>query len=237
MFDNYTLKARFYPVIILIFPIIILGVFYSFQFQTVIHFISSLGLVGALTFLLSQLGRDQGKLKENKLWKSWGAPPTTKILRLKDSHIDRITKTRYHQKLQSLCPVSIMPNLLMEETTPIEADEIYKAWTKYLISKTRDTIKFNLLFKDNISYGFRRNLWGLKTYAVIFNLFLLIGNYFFWTIQTKNYNPQLFPVNFMYVSIILIIIILFWILIVTESWVKIPALSYSERLCEATEVL
>lgn len=237
MFDNYTLKARLYPVIILIFPIIVLGVFYSFQFQTVIHFFSSLGLVGALTFLLSQLGRDQGKLKENKLWKSWGAAPTTQILRLKDKHIDIITKSRYHQKLQSLCPIPLMPNLNMEETTPNEADEIYKAWTKFLISKTRDTKIFHLLFKDNISYGFRRNLWGLKTYAIVFNLFLLISNYLFWAISTKNYKALSFPVNFMYVSFILIIILLFWIFIVTKSWVKIPALSYAERLCEATEVL
>ena len=237
MFDNYTLKARFYPVIILFFPLILLGVFYSFEFKTAIHLMSSLGLVGALIYLFSQLGRDSGKLKEPALWQSWGGSPSTQILRLKNTIIDQHTKKRYHQKLQSLCPISVPPDINMESVEPERADEIYRAWTKYLISQTRDAQKFSLLLKDNISYGFRRNLWGLKRYAIISIISMILINYLVWGIKNKTYNPLLFSESFIYSSCALIMILLFWIIAIKASWVKMPAFSYAERLCEATESL
>lgn len=237
MFDNYTLKARFYPVVILFFPLILVGVFYSFEFKTVIHLLSSLGLVGALTYLFSQLGRDSGKLKEPSLWQSWGGAPSVQLLRLHNSHIDQHTKKRYHQKLQLLCPVPTVPDLMLETSNPIDADEIYKAWTKYLIAQTRDGKKFSLLLKDNTSYGFRRNLWGLKKYALIGTVLLFAGNYSFWAIKLHSYNPLLFPESFIYSSVSLLFILFFWMLVVKARWVRIPAFSYAERLCEATELI
>ena len=85
MFDLYSLKARFYPVIILFFPIVIIGVAYSLEFEKFFALLSSMGVVGALTYLFSQLGRDRGKLKEADLWTSWGGAPSTQLLRLRDN--------------------------------------------------------------------------------------------------------------------------------------------------------
>ena len=237
MFDNYTLKARFYPIIIHFFPLILMGVFYSFEFKTTIHLLSSLGLVGALTYLFSQLGRDKGKSKEPNLWKSWGGAPSIQILRLRDSRIDSHTKKRYHDKLQSVCPVSIPPDVSMEVNNADDADEVYKAWTKYLISQTRDSTKFTLLLKDNTSYGFRRNLWGIKKYALLLIILLLLGNYSFWAMSLQLWNPLLFPDSFKYSSLLLFLILIFWLFVIKADWVKIPAFSYAERLCEAIENL
>jgi len=237
MFDNYTLKARFYPVIILFFPIIITGVFYSFQFESLVHLFTSLGLVGALTYLFSQLGRDQGKKKEGALWESWGGSPTVQILRLRDTHIDSHTKLRYHKKMQQLCVVPVIPDITMETTNSNNADEVYKAWTKYLISQTRDSSKYPLLLKDNTSYGFRRNLWGLKPYGLFITCIIAVCNFLFWANQTKSWNPLSFPNAFLYSTLTLFLILIFWISIVTRNWIKIPAFAYAERLCEAIESL
>jgi hypothetical protein len=237
MFDNYTLKARFYPVIILFSPIIVIGVFYSFQFESIIMLLSSLGFLGALTYLFSQLGRDRGYHKQTYLWNSWGGAPTIQILRFRDAHIDQHTKKRYHQKLQSLCPVDSLPDKSYEELNPAIADEVYQTWTKFMISKTRDVKSFPLLLKDNTSYGFRRNLWGLKSIGLALCISLLISNYLFWLIKTKKSNPFLLPESFIYSTIALTIILSFWIVIVNSKWVKVPAFSYAERLFETLETL
>ena len=237
MFDNYSLKARYYPVIILFLPIVVLGFFYSQQFESVFHFLGSVGVVGALTYLFSQLGRDQGKRKESLLWNSWGGAPTIQLLRLQDSHLDTHTKHRYHQKLQQLCGASVSPDVDLETNHPEKADDIYRSWTKYLISQTRDTKKFSLLYKENVNYGFRRNLWGLRSFAILLAIGLLVGNYFFWSLKLNEFNPALFPNSFLYSSIAIGIIILFWLLIVNKTWVKLVAFSYAERLCECVDNL
>ena len=237
MFDNYTLKARYYPVIILFLPIIVMGFFYSLEFESIFHFIGSVGVVGALTYLFSQLGRDQGKIKEPSLWESWGGSPTTQLLRIQNEHLDTNTKQRYHQKLQRLCPVPMPPDIGMETSNPKTANDIYNAWTKFLISQTRDTKEFRLLFKENTSYGFRRNLWGLKPIALTIIGVLLFSNYFYWIIKLKIRNPLLLPESFQYSTIVIFILLLFWLFIVTKSWVKMVAVSYAERLCECVDNL
>jgi hypothetical protein len=237
MFDNYTLKARFYPVIMLFLPLIVLGLFYSFEFQSVLHFFSSVGILSALTFLFSQLGRDQGKKKEPELWKNWGGTPSIQVLRLRDQIIDKHTKLRYHQKLQTLFPVTTLPDQSMETNNPNEADEVYRAWTQFLITKTRDTKQYSLLFKENINYGFRRNLWGLKRIAITLIFLLIIFNYGFWIYKTQLWNPLHFPDVFIYSSGVLVLLLLFWSIIVSRNWVKSVAFSYASRLCEAVETL
>ncbi len=237
MFDNYTLKARYFPVILFLFPIVILGFFYSLQFESIFQFLASLGVIGALTYLLSQLGRDKGKLREASLWKGWGGTPSIQLLRLKNSHLDKFTKQRYHQKLQSLCPVASPPDEEMELTRPQEADTVYQAWTKYLISQTRDSKKFALLYKENTNYGFRRNLLGLRSLAITFSLCLLIINYLFWSFKLNTFNTQVFPNSFIYSTITIAVIIFFWLFVVTKSWVKLVAFSYAERLCECADNL
>jgi len=237
MFDTYTLKARYYPVIILFLPIIIIGFFYSLQFDSIFHFLASIGVVGALTYLFSQLGRDQGKRKEALLWKYWGGMPSLQLLRLRHPRIDKHTKQRYHQKLQSLCPVPIPPDVEMEESNPSDADEIYRAWTKYVISQTRDIQKFSLLLKENTSYGFRRNLWGLRAFAIGLAAVSQLANYFFWVFKLNVFNPLKFPHGFIYSTIAILLIILFWVLVVTKDWIKLVAFSYAERLCECVDNL
>lgn len=237
MFDNYALKARYYPVIILFFPIVLIGIIYSFEFNSTIQAFTSIGAVGAFTYLFSQLGRDRGKLKEPALWESWGGSPSVQILRLRDDRLDDYTKQRYHKKLQTLCPADIIPSIETEQSDPAIVDKVYLAWTKYLISQTRDVKKFSLLFKDNISYGFRRNLWGLKSLAILILVLLIGGNYLFWAVSLQEFNPMAFPLGFRYTAIVLTIFLFFWVSVVTKEWIKVPAFSYAERLCESVEVL
>jgi hypothetical protein len=235
MKTKYSLVARTYPIMILLIPLVITGSYLSVNFDNYYHFFTSIGLLGALSFLLTQLGRDFGKKKEHALWKSWGGMPTIQILRFNNDFLDDLTKKRYHLRLNELCPVEHIPTKELEQINPSEIDKIYSTWTKFMISNTRDTNKYRLLYKENINYGFRRNLWGLKKIAIcliLINICIItlfsgskLGfNFFFqWT-------------NEYFISLgLLLVILIFWILIVTKDWIKRVAFSYAERLFELTE--
>jgi len=224
MIDQYSLKARVYPLLITLFPILILGLSFSIKYDTIITSLSSVGIISLFTYLFSQLGRDLGKKKEKELWRKWGGAPTNIIMQ-DSGYIDKITRDRYFAKLETLCPLE----------NKDEIENKLKFWTKFLISKTRDTQKFNLLFKENISYGFRRNLFGLKpigltvvVIALIFNI--VIGTD--WPLKFEELSP-----NWLIPNSGLFILFLFWLLVVNANWVKIPAFGYAERLFESVENL
>lgn len=233
--DRYSLNARIYPIVIFYMPAIILAVLFSLKFDKYIHLFTSFGIVGALSYLFSQLGRDGGKTKEKELWKSWGGAPTTQLLRWSNTEININTKKRYHNKLSTLCTLDNLPDANFERSNPNEADEAYQAWTKFLISKTRDNKKFSVLFKDNMNYGFRRNLWGMKNYALSLIVILMAGTFIYYWVTTKSPDPTLYPVEFIIAEGILLVILLFWVFIINKNWIKVPAFAYAERLLETVE--
>jgi len=237
MIGSYTLNARLYPMAIVFLPVFVLGVVYSVEFQSYFHALSSIGIVGALTYLLSQISRDLGKRKEKGLWESWGGAPTTQILRFNNSRIDIHTKTRYHAKLQAKCPVAVLPDHLMENTSPAQADEIYAAWTTYLRGQTRDAKKFSLLHKEKIGYGFRRNLWALKLLGIFVTGTVLLGNFIYLALENNSLNLALFPKPFFLSSFLSVVILIFWIFVCKRTWITPSAYAYAERLVESIDAL
>ena len=222
MIDQYSLKARVYPILIAFSPILILGFSISFKLESIYGYLGSISLISLLVYLFSQLGRDLGKKKEKDLWENWGGSPTS-IVMCDKNYIDVITRQRYIDKLEIICPAK----------DKYDIDEKIKLWTKYLISKTRDTKKFNLLFKENISYGFRRNLLGLKSIGVGVAVLATVLNLMLTTNWPLNLND--IKINWVISNFLCLVILLFWCVIVTKVWVKIPAFGYAERLFEAVE--
>lgn len=233
--NSYNLKARVYPVILTIVPIIIIGIAYSLHLKSYYQLLSSFGVTTASYFLLSQLGRDKGKAIEKEMWKKWNGAPTTQILRYSDDSIDKHTKIKYHQKLKELTNIGNEINEEFEKISPKEADEIYQSWSKYLISKTRDSKKYNLLFQENINYGFRRNLFGLKSTSISIIIFLLIGSAIY-SLIINGFKVILIS-DLIVSKIILMLILFFWIKVVKEKWIKTVAFSYAERLIETINIM
>lgn len=235
--DRYSLTARVYPMILFYLPILFMLLIIGWDITKYVEYSISLGAAGMLSYLLANIGRDGGKTREPELWLIWGGTPTTQLFRWSNSIIDVYSKTRYHAKMQSVCPVSIDVNSQFETSQPHEADEVYRSWTKFIINKTRDISKYSLIFKENMSYGFRRNLWGLKPYSIILILLLMIATYLFFSITLNDWRIECLPKLFFVVECLLFILLLFWLLIVTAKWVSIPASAYAERLLESIDTL
>lgn len=223
--------------IIFYLPLSIFIIFLAWDVEKFYSFGVPISLVSLLTYLTAQFGRDLGKRKEPKLWTEWGGSPTTQLFRWRNSRIDNYTKERNHQKMQVFCPVDVTVDNAFESENLLKADEIYQSWTKFLIGQTRDTKKFSLLFKENMAYGFRRNLWGLKNYAILLITVLIFGSYGYFYILTNSMNILLYPTVFFVAELLLCLLLLFWITIVTKDWVSIPAFSYAERLHEVLETM
>src|SRR5687767_1817898 len=103
MIDEYSLKARAYPLAIVLSPSLVPLGKYLLVVQEYGSFFASLGIAAMLVYLMSQLGRDAGKKKEKALWDSWGGPPSTQLLRFSNTTLDAFTKVRYHKILIRLC--------------------------------------------------------------------------------------------------------------------------------------
>jgi len=126
-----------------------------------------------LASLLSQIGRDAGKRRQDQLFASWGGKPTAVMLRHRTKAFNRHTLARYHAKLSALLPELRLPSEQQEETGPANADQVYESSIDYLLAHTRFQSKFRLIFEENVNYGFRRNLWAMKPAAIVINLVAL----------------------------------------------------------------
>lgn len=220
---------------ILLMPLIILGISYSIEMESYLNILSSIGVSAALSYFLLQLGRDNGKRKEKGLWDYWGGAPTEQLFSYQNNLIDVQTKNRYHKKMISVVPAET--DIDFKSAPQEETKSIYQSWTKYLITNTRDTKKYSLLFKELISYGFRRNLWGLSSFSILLILLCIIGNYGYNYMLNKTLNPFDYSIMFQISQVLLIGLLLIWVFIINRNWAKIPAFAYGERLLETIDNL
>ena len=233
--DEYERKARIYPALIVIAPGILVAVAALISdFSSLKAFAAAIGSCGG-TFSLSQLARDAGKKKEKALFEQWGGMPSISIFRHRDNRLDPVTKGRYHAKLSHLVKGTKAISAKEEQSNPNKADKIYEAWSHYIRVNTRDTKKYRMIFQENINYGFRRNIWGMRLIGggisficIMFSLYLSYEQY--------NINRSL-NVNLNISAIICAIFLMLWIFRFSSEWVRIPANAYSERLAEAVETI
>lgn len=164
--DPYERQARLYPALLALSPVIVL-VFslYSEKLGVLSTLVSAL-IVCGLLYLLADFARRGGKANEPALWKKWGGMPSTQVLRHRENTtFDVASLQRYHGILAKKMGARF-PNAGEEAADPQAADALYTSAGNMLRNATRDTKKFGLLYKDNISYGFRRNAFGLRRIAI-----------------------------------------------------------------------
>jgi hypothetical protein len=236
--DVYDLRARVLPALLCVMPApLVLWSFYGDQANW-----WSSGVTIAVTcgfmFLLSRVAREAGKRLQDQLFREWGGPPTTQLLRHCDDRIDRHTKTALHARLGRLCGIAF-PTAVNETKDPRDADEAYRAGARWLLDHTRDTAKYALLFKENINFGFQRNALGLKWIGVAIALasalallikggVLSLARPYVHLANLSSLTPA------MALSLLLCFVLLaIWLFAITPAAAKRTAFAYSDRLLEA----
>lgn len=234
--DRYTIGARLAPVWIVFLPVaFVAGVFLgkdSIEAGLAVW----LGTAVALTALFAQLGRAGRKL-EPKLFARWGGAPTTVYLRYVGSPLNPNTRDRVVRKLAAMIPGIRWPTPEDEAADRAAADQVYESAALYVRERTRDPERFRLVFAENVSYGFRRNLWAMKPTGV----FLAAGGIVVLAVKiaigsAPGSTVRAAPSTWVALAGCTLLFVL-WMLRIREPWVREAANAYTERLLGAVEEL
>lgn len=224
--DIYVWKARRCPVLLAVLPaaLAVLATFPDADWKLLLPVCTFCGLF----MLFAQVGRDRGSAKQPELFAMWGGTPTTAMLRHRDSPFDETTLALLHGWLANVTGVPA-PSKRKETAAPADADEIYEAYVRHLRDATRDKQQYPLVFDENVSYGFRRNTWGLRPVGImIAAIGAAVGAV---NIYRFSDTPAMGMAGA--VTVVNLLLLAFWACWVRPAWVRIPAQAYAERLMEA----
>ena len=231
-FDTYTLQARLMPAYLTLLPIGV-GLQVWLPEEAILERLATIIVSPApIALLLSQLGRDRGYMLQKQLWADWGGAPTTQLLRHRGESQNPVTRELNRMNIRRLFPDLHVPTAGEEAADPAAADHNYEAATKKLISMTRDRNRFPLVYKENVNYGFRRNLWGLKPIGLILSICGAIVCVARWHVSTYSETALIPNIDSLMACSACSLMAGLWVFWINRSWVRIPAEAYAERLFE-----
>ena len=233
-FNRYTLRARVYPGLLALVPLVLSGIVLFPQAYTGLSTLASLLIAAGVLYLLSHIVRRVGKSREPVLWKGWGGKPTSVKLRwrtvqpadVRDLNRARVARLASDVRLASR---------EQEQADPIAADRSYEAAVAVLREATRDRNRHALIFAENVSYGFRRNSWAVRPFGVLTSS-LATGALIDRWMRVGDADPS-HPAIFWTVFAVDILFLAFWLFGATRRWVKEAADAYTEALFSAVAVV
>ncbi len=241
--DPYERTARLYPALLALMPLLVMVM--------LLYGSKATALTGAVTiavscgglYLTTNLCRELGKRLEDKLYLKWGGKPTTQLLRHRDKTIEAVTKRRYHSFLAAKINEAF-PDKDEEANDPHGADEVYQSGVRWLLNHTRPDggKNFDLIFKELVAYGFRRNALGMKPVGMI----VAIGS-FVWVLASEGvvFNSSRGSIDVTALSrmpdsataslIVSAAMVLAWMFFFTKASARSAAFTYAETLLRACD--
>lgn len=244
LFDYYQRNARLYPALLAGLPLVVIGLVLFPANRDAIEKVGSvLAAFGGL-YWLSDIARWRGRALQDRLLRSWGGWPSTIFLRRSDGHLSPSTKERYSAFLRGRLGEAAIPTPEEELADPSAADERYGSCVEWLKEQTRGD-EFALLLKENATYGFRRNLLGLKPFGVVISLgsclappivrFVVAGGNVDWpSFLLSSYSDS---ATTSVASAVCIGALASWLLLVRSSWVRAAADVYATTLLACCDKL
>jgi hypothetical protein len=161
--DPYDRQARATPALMVVLPLLLPVVaHYGLKHPALTAILAVLSSCGAI-YTLSNIARGRGKALEKELLTEWGGLPSTIALRHRDGHLNPVTKRGYHEAIEAKLHIK-MPSAEDERADPFAADHAYEAAGIKLRELTRGDKK--LLLKENVAYGFHRNMVAMKPLGI-----------------------------------------------------------------------
>jgi len=242
--DPYDRQARLYPALLCLLPLLALvALLYAPNASALTGVVTIAVSCGGL-FLMTNICREMGKRLEDKLYREWGGKPTTQMLRHRNSVIDSVTKGRYHAFLAAKIN-AIFPDAEQEKSDPAKADEAYQSGARWLLDHTRpEGGKFDLLFRDNVTYGFRRNALGARPLGIVVAIACVLwvlakahvlfgagGKIVDWSVVGQLSPPAIASLA---VSGVMLLV---WVLFFTKTSLRTCAFSFAETLLRTCDTL
>jgi hypothetical protein len=242
--DGYGLVARLAPPVIAAVPFAV-AVASAFPVESgAVRTLVPVASLGAVAFLISQFARDAGKQAETSLFDAWGGSPTRRRLRHRDAANPELLARR-HRLLATIAPDLTPPDVAEEAADAKRADRVYDALTAVLRDRTRDTTRFPAVAAATTTYGFRRNLYGLRGLAMAMIVAAILFAVIAPTADVRDAVEMTFAYDLHEPSrarialseVVSVVALLVWITRVTPAWVKEAGEAYAEALVGAVELV
>jgi hypothetical protein len=231
--DRYVLTARLRPAFLTLLPLFLLAAIWLPKVWSMLGALFGLLIGCGCTVLLSQITRYRGRRVETSMGERAGRLNTTAALRHRDQRIDRATKARYHDVLRDAG--RIVPTSDVEHVDPETADDAYGGCTTWLLEQTRDRKRFPLLADELIDYGFRRNMLGMKLFAIPILIGALIVDGLATYLQWAGFDTSFWSAVTLAVGLTLGLAA--WIGMVNAGFVADASEAYTVRLLAACDSL
>lgn len=163
-FDEYEIKARLIPSVILCLPIVFLGVAAPKGWIVKVSLLLGESIL-IITFCKILMGIVQaaGNIYQDNISGKWNGLPSTRFLRKNDSKFSIDFKEKFVQKVKNILGIEL--NIEDDRSINTTFSAIRAYLHKY--DKEKKWQKFN------IEYGFHRNLSGLKVWLILLHIFVL----------------------------------------------------------------
>lgn len=161
--DPYERKARIFPGLLVVLPLLVpvIAVFGP-KNPLMTAVVGLIGGCGAI-YAMGSIARGRGKAVEERLVSKWGGMPTTIMLRHRDRTLESSSRNAYHELFRTRLGITL-PTAAEESANPDQADDAYKGAVRRLREATRGKTH-SLLLKENIAYGFHRNMLGVRPWG------------------------------------------------------------------------
>ena len=224
--DRYDRNARLNPALILLLPAF-LFVFVWFpavwtQFGAIAAFVVACGVLYALTRYVRRLGHGI----ERKLGARIGRLHTAALLSLVDDRLSASMKAKCRSYIEAHSGLTLPP-IEQEESDPKSAADERLVAVKWLLEHTRPTAAATLLLDENISYGFARNLLGLKPYGLVTSGIVCLASV--WLLLGTPSGSTTFLLGSILCGVSFLAFV-FWLLLVTEKSVEKASQLYAEKI-------
>lgn len=176
--DGYVLYARFFPTIISALPLFILWFFLSenHHLRELLVFLLNIRFYGGITislvalYLYAQIIRVTSKYFENRYFVRDLGFPTTYLMTYADDTFSKSYKDKYRDLVKKHFDIDVLGQD-REASDAVEARKRLNEATKQIILKVGDG---RLVRKQNVWYGFIRNLIGGAVFSIIFCLINIV---------------------------------------------------------------
>lgn len=222
--DRYHFGARVRPAFLVVLAPAVAIFLWAGGVEDWMRVVLSLLLVGGVPYVLAEAAADAGRRKQAALWRSWGGPPVTQLLRYEQTDLNPYTFRRVRERIGVLCPDVPLPSEDDERRDRMAASARYNACADRLRVMFRD---HPMVLKANTAYGFRRNTWAIRGwgFAGAGASLLAVG------VHAWRQGPTELGIAAGAVSVGALI----GFLAATKRWVREPGFIYARRLLEAVE--
>ncbi len=228
--DRYDVMARLRPALFALIPVFLVVVFRAPEVRNIYGALVSAATACGLTYFLVLLARSQGRALEQRLGERIGRKHSARLLTLDDPIFPLETKKRYHAFLAK--KGLMLSSLEEEKANPALAFDRTRSAVDWLLIYTKPNAKKTLLFEDNVAYGFLRNMRGLKAIAITINVLAMMAN---GVIIAANWNDHPALISGGLIEAALLVDLMLWIFLVTETAVEQASLAYAQRLFSQCE--